>query len=326
MNPKELELYILDSIAPKLANKLRKGKIAQVQLEQICRDVQKLSQNYNQLDALKIESNAQALAYALYYTPINFQKVKKYLEKLPADFKAKQVLDFGCGPGTATLAAKLFFKDANFTCVDTSPQMLETAENILGWVQTNFSNVVPNKKFDLIIAANSLNEISDQELLNATLNNLYQALNPNGILLVIEPALKTITRKLMQTRDDLINKYNDLIPIFPCTHKQNCPMLKANQDDWCHDSLTWDRGPLVQQIDGMTGFNKHRIKTSGIIFQKSAQLLGGMRVVTDVEKSKIGFKFIGCSQDSYGLVVLSKKKIKECQISTKRLENYSHIK
>lgn len=325
MNSKDLELFILDSIAPKLANKLRKGKIAQVELEPICRDIQKLSQNYNQLEALKIESKAQGLAYALYYTPINFQKVKKYLEKLPADFKAKEVLDFGCGPGTATLAAKLFFKEANFTCVDSSSQMLETAENILGWVQTNFSNVIPNKKFDLIIAANSLNEISDPKILNETLSALYNVLNPNGILLIIEPALKTITRKLMQTRDDLINKHSDLVPIFPCTHKQSCPMLKANQSDWCHDSLTWERGPLVQQVDEMTGFNKHRIKTSGIIFQKSGQLLGGMRVVTEVEKSKIGFKFIGCSDNFYGPIVFSKKKVKESEISTRRLENYSHI-
>lgn len=324
MTPAELEIHILKELLPELAPKLALGKIPRKDLEPFCEEILRIAEAYNSRSAIKVNAR-QALAYALYYLPINFQKVVRYLSYLPLDMKVDSVLDFGCGPGTASLAACSKYKEIQCLAYDSSLEMTKVAKTLLAQFNCSVVCTLPNQTFDLIIAANSLNEIQDKVLYETTLQRLYDGLNPNGALLVIEPALQTTTRALMNMRDRLLLRFPDLVPVFPCTHKNYCPMLQASEQDWCHDTISWERPPLVKQIDEIVGFNKHRIKVSGIIFRKNGQVTGGTRIVSDVKKTKAGFEFLACSAERYGMTTTTKSELKSLNLSKHDLVNYLKV-
>jgi hypothetical protein len=78
-----------------------------------------------------------------------------------------------------------------------------------------------------------LNELEeDVERRALLLERLAGHLAPGGAIIVLEPALKEITRDLMRLRDR-IAAGGSLAIVAPCTHGQPCPML-AKERDWCH--------------------------------------------------------------------------------------------
>jgi hypothetical protein len=187
-----------------------------------------------------------------------------------------------------------------------------------------------HEPFDLIIAANVLNELSTASS-NELLESLVNRLADNGILLLLEPALLAPTRSLMASRDFLIAQHSELVPIFPCTHRRQCPMRAQSKHDWCHGSLEgsgrdFASSQLVRQIDSLLGFNKHRIKYSAIILQRGGSLRGGYRVLRDAERSSQGISVNLCGDDFYGIATLSKRASPEKKRAVRKLRQYMHLK
>jgi hypothetical protein len=164
---------------------------------------------------------------------------------------------------------------------------------------------VPPGTFDLVVASNALAELSSSDRASVR-RTLAERVAPGGYLLIIEPGQKAHTRRLMSERDALLSEFKDLAPLYPCLRRDSCPMLSANDDDWCHAALTFNRGPLARQLDDLLGFNKHRIKFSAFIFQKAAATSTGYRILTPPEKGQRGIQALVCGADFYGTVRLSK--------------------
>jgi len=260
-----------------------------------------------------ISHQIEAEAYALYYLPINAAKISTLLPLLDPVPTPLRVLDFGCGPGTASLALALSIgRPLALTCVDSAPHMRAVAQRLLSTppcaeklLSLSIADTIPAGQYDLIVAANVFAELDEQEQ-SRLLRTFLSQLAPKGFMLFMEPGQQMHTRRLMTVRDQVVRERPDIRPLFPCLRGDPCPMLKSSSDDWCHGVIEWQQPPLSRQLDTLLGFNKHRIKYSAFIFQQGATLRSGVRVLTKPHKTPGGINTLVCSNDFYGLVTIRK--------------------
>ena len=239
-------------------------------------------------------------AYLLYFLPVNYAKVAGLLQELPAlPAHPLRILDAGSGPGTASLAVldhltrlgQAGHYGSEVIAVDRSRDALQEAEAL--WVSVTkerpdkslcaFRAVCADAEradarapwkqgpFDLIILANSLNELfcsAADPLAERVkcLETLLKALAADGTLMIIEPALRETTRALHQIRDRLVAEGHATV-YSPCLHELPCPAL-AREDDWCHEERPWTPPVMVQEIDRAVGFIKDALKFSYLLLRK----------------------------------------------------------
>ena len=314
----ELEEHLVKTLLPQAAyEQYKSGKIAKQFLKPYADRILKTSSTYlsSSTDSnLALAGRDDALAYALYYLPINFIKVRELLSFLPSRFyeTSLDVLDFGCGPGTGILAVQsLLNPECRITGVDHSQAVLDIAAKIQTsnpWAQREVafkrSRKIPTGSFDLIIAANVLNELGLGEAMDF-FENANSHLKSPGVIIMLEPGSFESTRNLQTIRDLALSKSTHLKPLFPCTRSD--PMLAQSQSDWCHGVIRWDAPLIVRQFDEITGFNKHRVKYSSIILGKDIQMRKGCRVLQDAEKVRQGSQALVCGENFYGKLTLPRK-------------------
>jgi ribosomal protein RSM22 (predicted rRNA methylase) len=332
-NPNDLETKVAELCLPEAAFKqYLQGKISDKYISEISQILLGLSERYIKGDKA-IMSSAEVHAYALYYLPVNLAKIRFLLTQLrPLSNKPLKLLDFGCGPGTAALAClQKFDQIQDVSLIDSSTACLEFAARISKIIAPKITiqksteiTSLQQKDFDLIIAANVLNELSAEQR-ESTLTNLLSLLAKDGQLLILEPASFDKTRQLMKDRDLLLSKNSEYSLIFPCTHSKPCPMLK-DPENWCHGILPareWRSSELVGQIDTKLGFNKHRIKYSSLIFQNSSYSNSSAARVIRTSDNKSSAQ-ICCQQ---GLINLHLKTIKDTQSkrSLKSSDNFQLV-
>lgn len=260
-----------------------------------------------------VSRDIEAKAYALYYLPINAAKIELLLPVLGTLPSPLRVLDFGCGPATASLAL-LFQRNqpTELTCVDSSTHMRNVAKTLLSasplkehLINLSILSDIPVGAYDLIIASNVLAELDEAQQAKRIESFLAQ-LAPQGILLLMEPGQQRHTRRLMSLRDRILRQRPDINPLFPCHRRDDCPMLASSAHDWCHGTIEWQQPPLSRQLDKLLGFNKHRIKYSAFVFQQGRTLRPGTRVLTPPRKGPRGIDTLVCGPNQYGLVTIRK--------------------
>lgn len=223
-------------------------------------------------------------AYVHYYLPTNAEKVGRVLDemKLYAPPRRRpRVLDFGCGPGTASIALCLRRKVKELWLVDVVDEALDDAAFLLRElnVEPKTAHEVPEtEKFDLILAANVFSESSPP---------LENHLTPKGYLVVVEPALKDRTRRLMEWRDRKVAEGWKIAA--PCLGEPKCPMLE-HPDLWCHQDLPWPRPAPIAEVDRRAGLAKETLKFSYMVLTREgrtlADLPGDVRIVSNVHHEK----------------------------------------
>lgn len=318
-----LEAEIVRLLLPeRVQAQYAQGDVAHKELAAYVTSIREISNRYVSHDVGKklaspIVSSNDADAYALYYTPINAAKVLHLLPHVQLPSETISVLDIGCGPGTASLALLAGLPNAiALTCVESSPPMRTTAHKLLSGVRLagslaslSIAESLPTAsgaKFDLIIAANVLAEIPEDAAYQM-LSRVGELLSPRGALLLLEPGQQLHTRRLMQMRDHLLSTYTDLAPLFPCLRSDACPMLQASPTDWCHGTFEWHQPRLHAQLDKLLGFNKHRIKYSGFVFQRGGTLAEGVRVLTPPQRTPAGVEGLVCGAGLYGTIRVAKR-------------------
>jgi SAM-dependent methyltransferase len=222
-------------------------------------------------------------AYVHYYLPVNVEKVARVLREMDAyapPRRRPRVLDYGCGPGTAAIATLLHRPVADLCLVDVVDEALDDARFFcrgLG-VEARAMHEVPDEKFDLILAANVFSEHPAP---------LEERLTEKGYLLVLEPALKESTRRLMKWRDDLVAR--GFRVAAPCVGAVRCPMLERD-DLWCHQDVAWPRPAAVAEIDRRVGLTKETLKYSYAVVTRKGRTLADLdadvRVVSNLHKEK----------------------------------------
>ncbi len=131
-------------------------------------------------------------------------------------------------------------------------------------------------KFHLFVMSYFLNEseIAPETLVKNFLDACENHLEEEGLVIIVEPALKLQSRKLLQFRKALLANplmekgQAGLQVLLPCLGHQACGAL-AKEDDWCHEEVSWWRPPYLRDLDSMTGLDRKSLPFSYLVIQKT---------------------------------------------------------
>jgi SAM-dependent methyltransferase len=278
--------------------------------------VQRLSAHLNDVQTRRNQRTLPYLsdpqlraAYTLYYMTANMLKLHAPLREiaLAGVFRNRSdlsVIDLGCGPGTglAGLASWLPPEcNLSYTGLDVLPQALDYTATL----GVALKNVLPGLRvatmradisrlrshhasYDLVLMMNALNEIpGNARSVNAVLQQVTDA---NGWVILIEPALRSTSRTLLELRDTLVHE--GWTVYAPCLRQRHCPALEAPQD-WCHHDAAWERPEYIRTIDHVLGMVKLSLKFSYLVLNRHGATLAGQldtenpcRIVSELAKEK----------------------------------------
>ncbi len=292
------------------------ARLGSVDVPTLADDVMLLSKSFTEgrddLPREYLRESANLRAYVAGFLLINAAKVLHCLDEaaelglIPAK-EGYRILDLGCGPGTASLAASIFFSrrfpdsSVEFVGVERSDAALAEAGNIfqaIGNARHRFKGMTgeigevdpPSGRFDVVIAANVLNEIgSDDRSLELCRCVINDRLAADGVFVIVDSALRETTRPLMNLRDEL--SAEGALPLAPCLHGCACPMLLANERDWCHFYIEWERPSLIEKLDSLTGLDHRLIRMAYLLLVRNGaegeeRRAGNFRVVSSPLVSK----------------------------------------
>jgi ribosomal protein RSM22 (predicted rRNA methylase) len=202
------------------------------------------------------------------------------------------ILDLGAGPGTASLAASLFFAQRRpaqpIRCwaIDQEAAALQEAQRLFAAIRSPshdfeahiarispeaISKLLGARRFHLIIAANVFNELDAPDAAHRLCQTLLaDQLRPHGAFLIIDPALRETARPLMQLRDALLLDGTAHV-LAPCLCQSGCPMLRANDRDWCHFYIDWECPALVARIDALSGMRHRHLKMAYLLLRAKGE-------------------------------------------------------
>ena len=224
-------------------------------------------------------------AYLCYYWPVSYRAASFLLSTLPLSLnKIDSALDIGSGAGPVTFALADRGIKRVVAC-DRSEKALHVLRLIAGRrnvsIQTRLIDLerglplgqgLPPGPFKLITLGNLLNELwknaSDRiERRFLFVKSLLSCLAPDGRIVILEPALSSTTRELLQVRD-LVTSDGELYVEAPCFRQAHCPALPEGV---CHTGIPWNPPPLVREIGRKARVSDRRsVKTSYLILRPSS--------------------------------------------------------
>ncbi len=132
-------------------------------------------------------------------------------------------------------------------------------------------------KFQLFVMSYFLNEcaLSPQVLAEQFVKTVDRHMEDGGISIIVEPALKLQSRRLLEFRKALLalpEVISGKIPLkllLPCLGHQACGAL-AQEDDWCHEEVSWWRPEYLRSLDALVGLDRKTLPFSYLVIQKGA--------------------------------------------------------
>lgn len=217
-----------------------------------------------------------------------------------------RVLDFGAGLGASHrgLARALDAGTLDVIATDADREALKIAQSIAkrrpaeGNVQIRLrvEDRVPRGPFDVILIGQVITELDldktpEQRLEQHTdrITGLARFLAPDGVIVIVEPALRPRSRHLQRIRGALIAK--GLQVLAPCLHHNECPLLRR-EGDWCHEDLPVDLADFLVPVAKKAGLRWEGLTFSYLAVAARGPLLvellpkGSTRVVSSLLVTK----------------------------------------
>lgn len=150
---------------------------------------------------------------------------------------------------------------------------------------------------DLVVIGSVLNELS-HEARGALVRRALAAIESDGSVIIVEPALRETSRALHELRDDILRA--GAASVFaPCTRRgAPCPAL-ARAEDWCHEDRPVTLPPRTAELARLTHLRDSGLKFSYLVLRHSAQGLvdaaPAWRVVSAPMPGKGKLELYGCS-------------------------------
>lgn len=262
---------------------------------------------------------ADLAARALFFTVADAGKLPLVLAELtPARAPAGwltgatlRVLDVGAGCGAMTLgllvelAARGWGGQVVATLLDRDAAALAIARAAIATVAaelaircavtTHAADVAaaPGGPFELVVAGTVVNELADGA---ALVRQMIGALAPDGVAVVIEPALRDTARGLHAIRDAVLADGAAAV-LAPCTRRAApCPAL-ADERDWCHDHYPAELPPRARQLAAVTGLRDGDAKFAFLALARAGAApppLAAWRVVDDPHAPKGKVELTAC--------------------------------
>lgn len=134
------------------------------------------------------------------------------------------------------------------------------------------------------------------------LEALAGRLSEDGVLIVLEPALRETSRRLHRVRDVLASREGPPHIFAPCLHSGTCPMLERDRD-WCHEQLPARLPPSLVPLARQAGLRIEGLSYSYLTLRRRKgdlrMLEGGElahRVVSRPLHSKGKLELLTCSE------------------------------
>jgi ribosomal protein RSM22 (predicted rRNA methylase) len=271
--------------------------------------------------AAPADPKADLAARAVFFTVADAMKIAIPLGELagrgalPAR-RPLRVLDVGAGCGAMSLGiVASLVTDATgeaafaFTAIDRDVDALRIAAaavRSLGerrkasvGVTTRVADVATTAlpEADLVVMGTVLNELAPAARIDL-LRRALAAVDPDGAVIVIEPALRETSRALHELRDEILRTAAGHV-FAPCTRKgAPCPAL-AHAEDWCHEDRSVELPPRTAELARLTHLRDAGLKFSYLVLRRSALPLvdsaHAWRVVSSSLSAKGKLEMFGCS-------------------------------
>ncbi len=291
-------------------DELPEGKLTHDELREVGAGVKQLSMGLTrnrELAGARYMDDPKLLgAYLLFYWPVSYAQARSTLSELTS--RPRSVLDLGSGPGPLAFAAL----DAGATTVvaaDRSKPALELARALaleagegLATREWSPEKPLPDGKYDLITMGHVVNELFNGAIAPRAdlLEKILERVNPNGSLVVIEPALRDTSRALLQVRDALVGR--GYAVRAPCLFRGNCPAL-IKESDWCHAERAWRMPEMVEDLARTAGLHKESLKMSYLVLAPKGEAWATppegtlFRIVSEPLEGKGRRRFMGCGPE-----------------------------
>lgn len=245
-------------------------------LKALAQDVLRMSDFYIEWPEEKTpwEESWCLRAQMAYFLPLNYirnRAVYHEAERFGFFKDLQTALDIGSGLGAVSLA----LKDSNLQWK--ALEISEIAQAKSRFLFPRISYVSRPEPTDLITFSYSMTE-------DLALQKIFdQAQN----LMIVEPALKEDSRKLLHLRNELLQQ--GWHAWAPCTHQGPCPLLQ-NPSDWCHDRVHFKAPAWFQELESHLPMKNSNLAFSYLLMSRRPAPLrqDQARVVGDflVEKGK----------------------------------------
>ena len=247
------------------------------------------------------------------------EKMKAPMEELAfanalPSAKTWRVLDLGAGLGTTTLGMAAFAEAAGASidvlAIDADALALKGMAALCREVGIKQRGQVGDvtriaagakldgeKDFDFIVMGLFLNELPLAER-RQLVDSLKGRLTDSGSVIILEPALREVTRELHELRRDWLD--GGWTVFAPCLHAEGCPMLEGERD-WCHEDRQFRLPDALIPVARGAGLRFERITFAYLTLRKDARTLKSAlhpadeRVVSQVLVSKGKKELFVCS-------------------------------
>lgn len=268
-------------------------------LHHIEKEVQKLSDLFttDRPDTFKDygDTPTRLLAYGLFFFPQSFVRAHFPVAELihyrkwtpPSINKPLKILDIGSGLGAVGLSVTHFFKERSvaLTAVDHSSESLNMLSQLHRDLKDEWplSNLIAHyskaeafiakqhsEKWDIITLGFSFNELTAKQSLEEKadcIRAIAKHLTPDGVLIILEPALRETSVALQHTNDSLIASGN-FFSWGPYLSQASCPLL-AEDKFWNHEVRNWQLPGSLERINRHLFRSVQELKFSYTILSKT---------------------------------------------------------
>lgn len=205
------------------------------------------------------ESWAQ-VAYLVYFLPLNHARVQAVVtEAARQNFfqNLEELVDFGAGFGTASLALRAHFQ--KFTLVERAKDICSRFD-FLDSSKSQWFDKIPGLETPqktLGVFSYSLTELEDIPLWAKKLE----------ALMILEPSTQQDGRKLLELRKKLQSEGYNIWG--PCTHQGSCPLLTQSKTDWCHDRIHFEMPGWFASLEQHLPMKNRTLTTSYLLARRS---------------------------------------------------------
>lgn len=263
--------------------------------------------------------------YLTYFLPWNLYRMSRLFTGLELDIPEDgEIVDMGSGPLTAVIALwisrpHLRERKLNFTCMDLSAKTMQAGlslfkavagENTKWRIKTAkavFTDRI-NKKADLIIVANALNELdwsgrTARPQAEKLTRHLINSTKETGRILIIETGVRLSGRLVSEMRTQMIEQ--GFKPIAPCPHSLECPMPATGKGaPWCHFNYSVKGAPKwLQMLSGEAELEKESVSLNFLyLSRKGVKEYGAVRTISEAFPLHGGKAQYACSDKGLTLI------------------------
>lgn len=166
----------------------------------------------------------ECLAYAHYIMPGRYSITKRLFREINMilpNYSPSRILDFGCGPATAGMAAMDVWRSdvRKYIGIDNSAAMVDAAKIAMHGSGVHYSfhdkvvEVVKNAndlkaRYDLVVASYTLSELNSDPARIAATQLLFEMLDVGGVLLLLENGDAKGSHTIRSSRQFILDTYN----------------------------------------------------------------------------------------------------------------------